>query len=160
MAWTESGLMYASLRDTLKQTIAGNWNTATNKIALSSNSDTPLFQADPATWTNANEVSGTGWATGGIVWNVAAAGATAMTPAFSVTGTAPTTSLKWTFGANLAVSTTTLTNAYGAYLYMAPLSPQANICAIWFGGSAYSTVAGTFAITWSASGVITMALAA
>ena len=159
MAWTESGLFYATLRDALENVIALDWHATTIKIALTTNSDTPPFQTDPATWAGTNEVYGTGWAQGGVALSAAAAGATSTAPAITVTGSAPTTTLKYAMG-NVSVATTTLTNARGAYLIADALSPKANIVAIYFGGSDYSTVAGTFAITWAGGGVVTFALAA
>lgn len=62
---------------------------------------------------------------------------------------------------NVSVATTTTTSpAYGAYIYAAGLSPKAKIMGIWFGGTGYSTVAGTFAITWNVLGIMTMQVAA
>ena len=76
MAWTASGLYVATLRDMVKNAIAGDWTLVTSRIALHNNSDTPDYTIDPGTWTNANEVSGTGWAAGGVLLSAAAAGAT------------------------------------------------------------------------------------
>lgn len=160
MPWSESGLMYSTIRDGHSNIIALDWHTAAGlSIALSSNLDTPLFQADPATWSASNEVSdGVNWASGGVSFSIAASGGS-LTPTFTVTGTPPTTNLKWALN-NVNVAGTTLTNAYGCYLYASGLTPKAIICAVWFGGSPYSTIGGSFAITWAASGVVTMALAA
>lgn len=160
MAWTESGLCYATIRDGHSNIIALDMHTAAGlSIALSNNSDTPAFQADPATWSTTNEVHDAGtWPSGGVSFTTANGGGS-LTPTFTVTGTPPTTNLKWALN-NVSVANTTLTTAYGCYLYASGLTPKAILCAVWFGGSPYSTVAGTFAITWSASGVITMALAA
>jgi hypothetical protein len=160
VAWTESGIFYATFRDMLKNVIAGDWGLTTNKIALYNNTDTPTFQADPSTYASTNEVSGTGWAAGGIAVSAGGAGSTSLAPAWSIVGTEPTTTLKFTYGTNMSVASTTLANARGAKMYMDSLTPKANVVAIWFGGSDYSTSAGTFAITWNASGVITVTLAA
>src|SRR5512135_3039023 len=115
MAWTESGLFYATLRDTLKSSgnIVGGWDATTSKIALYNNSYTHAFQADPSSYASTNEVSGTGWAAGGVLVSAAATGSTSLSPAFSIVGSEPTTTLKFTYGANLSVASTTLTNAYG-----------------------------------------------
>ena len=80
MAWTASGLYVATMRDMVKNTIAGDWTLATSRIALHNNSDTPDYTIDPGTWTNANEVSGTGWAAGGVLLSAAAVGATIVVP--------------------------------------------------------------------------------
>jgi hypothetical protein len=162
VAWTESGIYYQLLRDTLKSSgnIVAGWDATTNKIALYSNSDTPGFQDDPATFSSTNEVFGTGWATGGVLVSAAGAGSTSLAPAFSIVGTAPTTTLKFDYTTDLSVASTTLANARGCKMYRDALSPKALVVAIWFGGSDYSTSAGTFAITFSPSGVIIVTLAA
>jgi len=54
--------------------------------------------------------------------------------------------------ADVSASTTTLTNAFGCLVYDDTLSPKAGIIAINF-GAGYSTVAGTFAITWDTLGL-------
>ena len=66
--------------------------------------------------------------------------------------------LSWT-ASNVSVATTTLTSAYGGYFYADALSPKYKIIGIYFGGSPYSTVAGTFAITWSAGTIATITCA-
>lgn len=161
MAWTESGLFYATFRDGLKSSggIVAGWDATTSKIALYNNTDTPTFQADPSSYSATNEASGTGWAAGGILVSAGAAGAT-LAPAFSIVGTEPTTTLKFTYGSNLSIAGTSVGPARGCKIYRDALTPKANIVAIWFGGSDYTTVSGTFAITWNASGVITITLAA
>lgn len=161
MAWTESGLFYPTMRDLLKGSLSSvNWLTLTNKISLSSNSATPDFfgTTDPSTWTNTAEVTGTNWATGGIAFSAAASGATSIAPAFAHTGPGPSV-LQYS-ATNVSVATTTVTGAFGAYLYAAAQSPAAMYLGIWFGGSGFTTVAGTFAITWNASGIMTMQMAA
>jgi hypothetical protein len=125
-----------------------------NNLSLSSNSDTPGYAVDPATWTTSFEVSGTGWASGGINLAVGTYAPTLT----SVPG--PPLLLKWTMTNNVSVAGTTLTGAYGAYIYANGLSPKAKIIGIYFGGTGYSTVAGTFAITWNAAGIMTMQMAA
>jgi hypothetical protein len=155
MPWTESGLFYGTWQDTLKQTIAMSLIATGNNLALHNNSDTPDYASNtyPSTWTNAFEVTGTGWATGGINLSTAT-----YAPAITkVPG--PPVLLKWAMN-SVSVAGTTLTGAYGAYIYAAGLSPAVKIIGIWFGGTGYSTVAGTFAITWNAAGIMTMQMAA
>jgi hypothetical protein len=158
VAWTESGLFFATWRDIVKNVIAADITLTTQKIALSNNTETPDFisATDPSTWTTTNEVSGTGWASGGIALSAAAAGSTSTAP--SVTQS-PSKTLMWDMG-DVSVATTTLTNAFGAYIYLDSLTPKAKVIGIYFGGSGFSTVAGTFAITWNALGVATIVMAA
>ena len=156
MAWTASGLYAATIRDMLGNIIAGDWRLTTSKIALHNNSDTPDFSVDPGTWTNANEVSGTGWAAGGVLVSAGASGGASMAP----TITQSPSKTVMADATDLSVASTTLTNAYGCKWYMDALSPKAAVVAIYFGGSAYSTTAGTFAITFNALGVWTIQCAA
>lgn len=153
MAWTESGLFYATWRDTLKQTIAMSLLDTNNNLSLSNNSETPDFisNTDPSTWTNANEVTGTNWATGGINLSTG-------TYAPTITQS-PSKTLMWDMN-NVSVANTTLSNAFGCYIYANGLTPKAKIIGIWFGGSGYSTVSGTFAITWNVLGLMTFQVAA
>jgi hypothetical protein len=153
IAWSESGLFGATWRDTLKQAISMSLLDTNNNLSLVSNSDTPAYGADPATWTNAFEVTGTGWASGGI--NLATG---TYAPTLTLV-TGPPLLLKWAMQP-VSVPGTTLTGAYGAYIYANGLSPKAKIMGVWFGGTGYSTVAGTFAITWNAAGILTIQMAA
>jgi hypothetical protein len=163
MAWVESGLFYPSLRDLLKGSLSSvSWINTTNKISLASASATPDFfgTTDPSTWTSTAEVTGTNWATGGIAFSAAGSGGGSILPTLGHTGPGPTL---LAYGAqNIAVATTTIsTPAFGAYLYAAAQSPAAMIAGIWFGGTGFTTVAGTFAITWGGPNVIaTIACAA
>jgi hypothetical protein len=156
MAWTESGLFFATWRDMLSNIIAGDLTLTSQKIALTNNSETPDFisSTDPSTWTNANEVTGTGWVTGGIALSAAAAGGTSTAPTVTQS---PSKTLMWDMG-NIAVSTTTLANVAGAYIYFDSLSPKAKSIGLWF-VSSYSTVAGTFAMTFNVLGVATIVMA-
>jgi hypothetical protein len=148
-------LFFATFRDTIRSgTTPVNLAATGNNIALSSAADTPAYAADPATWTNANEVTGgANWPTGGI--NLAVGTYTPL-----VTATTPGTTLKWSMAGISIASTTTTAPAFGAYIYANALSPKANIIGIWFGGTGYSTVSGTFAITWNAAGILTILMAA
>jgi hypothetical protein len=155
MAWTESGLFYATWRDLLKDVTAVSLLDTNNNIALSSIAETPDFisATDPSTWTNANEVTGgANWPTGGINLSTG-------TYAPTITQS-PSKTLMWDMN-NLAINTTTTTAAaYGAYIYANGLAPKAKIIGVWFGGTGYSTVAGTFAITWNVLGILTIQMAA
>ena len=71
MAVTVSGLYVATFADVLDTTqLAVDLDLETHKGALFNNSITPNFVTDTAFGVapyNANEVFGTGWATGGVV---------------------------------------------------------------------------------------------
>lgn len=159
MAWTESGLFFATWRDMLKNVIAADLTLTSQKISLVDNTVTPDFisATDPSTWTNAGEATGTGWVTGGIALSAAAAGGTSTAPAVTQS---PSKTLMWSMG-NIAVSGTTVGPAYGSYIYFDSLSPKAMSIGIWFGGVGYSTLSGgTWTITWNALGIATIAMAA
>jgi hypothetical protein len=154
MAISSSGCYIASFRDALKNTIALNFGgTTPDTINCSLINNTQVFpgtttsmqaDADPATWATTNEVTGTNWATGGV----------ALT---SVTNTLTTPNLVLSAG-NVSVATTTLAGVVGCVLYDTTLSPKPNLVLVYFGGTVYGTSAGTFAITWSGSGIISFAM--
>lgn len=160
MAWSAGGIYAAVLNLNLAGATPAPWNLTTNKFFLTNNSDTPNYAqaAAAAIYASANEVSGTGWAAGGVAVSALGAGATSIAPALSVTGPGPSVTA-WS-ASNVAVSGTTLTSAFGGYFYWAAGGTQYKYIGIWFGGSGYSTTAGTFAITWSGSGIAAITLAA
>ena len=148
MAVTASGLFFTTFRDILDTTqLAIDLDLETHKGALFSDTITPSFSADTAYGVSpydANEVSGTGWAAGGI----------------ALTGTAVTESPTGTLmfdATDVSQATTTLTNAECYLLYADALAGNNAICLVDF-TTAYSTVAGTFAITWAAGGVFNIDL--
>lgn len=164
MAYTKSGLYLHTLHEVLVATAltgTGGFNLtlATYKLSLVNSSATdgtsPLnFSTTDSHWVSTNEVTGTGWVTGGIALSALAAGSTSAVPTFAE-GT--TGSLRYDHTNDASVATTTLTNVQGCTIYADPLTAPAdmvdamivNVCF----GSAYSTVAGTFAITWAATGI-------
>jgi hypothetical protein len=134
--------------------------TATKwKIALHSNSLTqgtaPInYDATSLVWANTNEVSGTGWAAGGVLLSAAASGAASVVPTLAV-GTAG--ALRYDHTNDVAVSGTTLVNARGCIIYNDAVTGPANyadqmLVAVTFGGD-FSTTAGIFGIQWSATGI-------
>lgn len=168
MAFTNSGLYLVTFMEMMKATATTaatelDLRKATAKIALHSNSLTqgtaPInYSAASPNWANTNEVSGTGWAAGGVVLNVASAGATSAAPTVAE-GT--TGAIRYDMN-DISVATTTLTNARGCIIYLDAITAPATlvdamIVAVTFGAD-FSTVAGTFAITWSATGVFEMDL--
>ena len=147
MAITVSGLYVATFVDVLDTTqLAIDLDLETHKGALFSNSITPDFTADTAYAVspyNANEVTGTNWASGGV--------ALTGTTFTGASGTA-------TFDAtDVSVASTTLTNARGYLLYADALAGNNAIVLVNFGAD-YSTNNGTFAITWHANGIFTVDL--
>lgn len=147
MAVTVSGLYVATFVDALDTTqLAIDLDLETHKGALFSNSITPNFTSDTAYGVapyNANEVTGTNWPSGGV--------ALTGTTFTGASGTA-------TFDAtDVSVASTTLTNARCYLLYADALAGNNAIVLVNFGAD-YSTVAGTFAITWDSAGVFSIDL--
>jgi hypothetical protein len=146
MAITVSFLHSATFRDALKNAIAlnvGGTSPDTMNLALFNNTLTPTPDTDPATYAvapyNANEVSGTGWSAGGVALTSVA---TTLVAGVGIKITA----------ANVSQATTTLTNARGCLIYDNTLSPKCGLVFVNFTAD-YSTVSGTFAITWDALGI-------
>jgi len=142
MAVTASGLYVATFVDALDTTqLAIDLDLETHKGALFSNSITPNFTTDTAYGVapyNANEVTGTNWAAGGV--------ALTGTTFLASSGTA-------VFDANdVSVAATTLTLARCYQLYADALAGNNAILLVDFTAD-YSTVNGTFAITWAAGGI-------
>lgn len=141
----------ASIRDALKNTIALNWGGTspdTINVALFNNTITNAQDTDPATYNvapyNANEVSGTGWSAGGVAL---------VSPTMTLVA-----SVGVMFDANdVSQSGTTLTSVRGCLAYDNTLSPKAALIAITFGAD-FSTVSGTFAITWDSLGLARITL--
>lgn len=149
-----SGWYTQNMLDTLDASqIALDLTLATHRIVLYNNTRTPAFDTSSA-YTATNEVSGTGWAAGGVLLSAAAAGATSTAPTLTIS---PATVMMWDMG-DVAVSSTTLTNARGCDFYADALTtPVADplILEVSFGAD-YSTVNGTFGIQWAATGVGTV----
>jgi hypothetical protein len=121
-------------------------------VALYGNSVTPDVDTDPqaynvAPW-NTGEATGVNWPAGGVSLSLAGAGLTHQPGGF----------LQFTSGNVSVASTTISTGVFGCLIYAQALSPQAALCAVYFGGSGYTTSAGTFGITWPSSGIWTIEL--
>jgi hypothetical protein len=167
MAWTKSGLYVHTFQEILRGTsLTGgqfDWRLATYKIALHNSSNTdgssPInFSTATPSWVNTNEVSGTGWAAGGITLSTAASGGGSVTPTLAE-GT--TGSIRYNWTSALSVASTTLNSGggpFGCIIYADPVtSPSdmadAMIVAICFAAS-YPTNNGTFGITPSGTGLV------
>lgn len=147
MAVTVSGLYVATFVDVLDTTqLAIDLDLETHKGALFTNTITPNFDTDTAYGVspyNANEVTGTNWASGGVLLTG--------TTFLGSSGTA-------TFDAtDVSVSTVTFSNARCYLLYADALAGNNAICLVNFGAD-YSPNAGTFSIVWSGSGIFTIDL--
>ena len=158
MAITASGFFVQNLVDELDVTNIGfDWTLSTHKIALISDAATPNFDTN-TTWANlsANEVSGTGWAAGGVLLSAAGAGATSLAPTLTIS---PAGTLMWDMN-DVSVASTTLSNAMAAVFYADALtSPTADALILLVDFvTAASTSAGTFGIQWASAGVATIDL--
>ena len=156
MAVTASGLYVQNFVDELDATNVGlDLSLATHRFALLSNSATPNFDTD-VIWNNTNEVTGTGWATGGILLSAAAAGATSTAPTVTIS---PAGTLMYDMN-DVAVSATTITNARAARLYADALTtPTADALILLINFTAdFSTNNGTFGIQFAGTGVVALDL--
>lgn len=156
MAITASGLYVQNFIDELDATNVGfDLTLTTHKVALLSSAATPNFDTD-VTWNTTNEVTGTGWASGGILFSAAAAGGTSLAPTLTIPGGTPGT-MMWDMN-DVAVSGTTITNARAARMYADALTtPTADalICLINFGAD-FSTSNGVFGIQFATTGVFAL----
>jgi hypothetical protein len=113
-------------------------DTHSFKVALMNNTHT--FKATNSTWSDvsANQISGTGYTSGGVALA-------------TVTWAADGTTLKWD-AADSSWSTASFT-AYHAVIYNDTHASDALVCSIDFGG-AQTVAAGTFTIQWAATGIL------
>ena len=153
MAITVSGLYVTNFEDVLDATqLAIDLSLTSHKWALYNNTKTPNFSTDTA-YSATNEVSGTGWAAGGVALSAISAGATSAAPTLTES---PTGSLKYDMN-DISVASTTLSLARGMLLYADALAGDNAIVFVNFGAD-YSTVAGTFAVVFDALGVFAIDL--
>jgi hypothetical protein len=142
---------YLSLLGTGGTDYSGVLNTgaATTGIAWAGGTGTPNY-----------EVYGTGWATGGVQLSTAAGGSS-VTTTFTQTGSGPY-ALTYSWTNNLSVTGTTLTGVYGFIVYNhAATSPVTKPMLLTiYVGTGYNTVAGTFGITPSGTGLSVLTLTA
>ena len=157
MAWTTSYIVPSTLVSALESNGSrlqlDLTSTSTQLyVALYGTATTPNVDTDPqsynvAPW-NTGEVTGTNWASGGVSLSLSGAGLTHQSGGF----------LMFQAG-NVSVASTTISTAvYGCLIYAEALSPQAALCAVYFGGSGYTTSDTTFGITWPAGGIWTLEL--
>jgi hypothetical protein len=148
-----SGLYVANFIDVLDATqLAIDLSLTSHRLALYNNTHAPNFDTDTA-YTATNEVSGTGWAAGGVLLSAAAAGGTSAAPTLTV---APTGTMMYDMN-DVSVAGTTLTNARGVMLYADALAGNNAIVLVNFGAD-YSTNNGVFGIQWASTGVFAIDL--
>jgi hypothetical protein len=158
--WYTNTLLAALLATAQTGTGGLNYSLATWKVSLltyatSTDGASPIqFQTTTQAWVNTFEATGTGWATGGVVLNVAASGSTSVVPTVTLGGASPYY-IQYSWTNPLSVAGTTLTGVGGMIIYADPLSaPIVKPMVLYINfGSAYSTVAGTFGVTPSGSGL-------
>lgn len=107
------------------------------KLDLQSDSATPNFTTHDELADLTNIVTGTGWA-GAL---------TLASPTFAIAGGYATFD-----GADVSESGTTLSGVEGVSLWDDTIAGDPLLCTVDFGAT-YATTSGTFAITWSASGI-------
>ncbi len=154
MTITASGIFVQNIIDEFDATNVGfDFTLTTHKVALISDSATPNFDTN-TTWSNlsANEVSGTGWAAGGVLLSAAAAGGTSTAPTLTVS---PAGTMMWDMN-DVSVASTTLTNAMAAVFYADALTtPTADALIVLVDFvTAASTSTGTFGIQFASGGVM------
>lgn len=146
MAITVSGLYVPTFADAWDTTqLALDLDLDTHKLALFSNTITPNFSTDTAFGVapyNANEVTGTNWAAGGV------------TLATATLTESPAGSLMFD-AADISVANATFTGARGALIYADVLAGNNAICLLNF-GSDFSPSAGTFQINFASGGIFAL----
>ena len=140
-----SGLYGITLRDQFDASQIGvDLVSDTVKYQFVSDAHTPNFDTHSTETDITNEVTGTGYTTGGEALATKSLGVASGVLTFDA--------------ADVSLSTTTLASVEGVVIFDdTPTTPTADplILAVDF-GSTYSTTAGTFAITWNASGIFTI----
>lgn len=147
MAWTVSGLYFPTHRDQWDLTQLGvDLDAEDLKIALYTDTEVPDYSTETA-YAVTNEVSGTGWAAGGVVLTTTAV------------DESPTGTMRWD-AADVSETGTTLVDSFGAKIYddTNVTTPDALVVGIDFPAGDYSTNNGTLAITFDTTGVFTIDL--
>lgn len=156
MAWTNSKIFTAYVKDVLENTTAMDANSDTFKAALYNNTTAPdqtVTSANSAynagQWVVANEVSNsTNWPAGGVALTSVTSTVASATYTFDAADTASPT------------STATLSNVYGVLVYddtiTTPVADQ-GVCFNYLGG-ANSVTSGSFTVVWAATGIFSIAL--
>lgn len=157
MAWSNSKIFTAFVKDALDRTNAYDVNSDTLKAALYNNTTAP-----DNTVSSANSAYNAGqWVTGNEVSHVAhwaVAGQTIGTVTSTFSSTTYTLDAADTASVD---SATTLAAVFGCLVYddtlTTPVAKQ-GICYNYFGGT-QSVTAGSFTIVWNASGIMSISVA-
>ena len=156
MAWANSKVFTAFVKDALDRTSAFDLDTDTPKVALYDNTATPSNTVSSANsayavdqWVVGNEVSEAGqWAAGGVALSGHDVTSATTTITYDATDTA-------------SGAAATLASVYGCLVHddtlTTPVADQ-GICYNYFGGS-QSVTAGTFTVVWHANGIFTISVA-
>ncbi len=156
MAWTSSYIVPSTLAAGLTGAASVNLGTSATDVyvALFGSGTTPNVDGDPqyygdSIWTSGNECTGTNWVAGGYALSLTGAGLTHQSGGF----------MEFQAGNVSQASTTISTAVYGCLLYFQGMSPHPlAICAVYFGGSGYTTSGTPFGITWPTGGIWTLEL--
>jgi hypothetical protein len=149
---TNSKIFISYLTDVINNTTAMDGNSDTWNVMLYGNTGTPDNTVASAStawntgqWVTTNEVTATGWPSGGLALA-------------SVTSVAATNVHTFDAADRAGGATDTVTAAYGCLVFdftiAAPVVKQ-GVCYNAFGGS-NSVTAGTFTIIWNVSGIYTI----
>lgn len=145
MAVTASGLFVLTWTDVLDTTqLAVDLDLETHKVAMFTNTITPNFSTDSAYGVapyNANEVTGTGYTSGGTVLT-----STALSESPSGTIMYDAADTSW--------ASSTIASARCALIYADALAGNNALLLVNFGAD-YSTTNGTFTIQWASTGIFT-----
>lgn len=155
MAFGSSSKMFSAfITDSLNRTNAFDLNADTFKICQFGNSGTPDQTAAAAStafntgqWTTTNEVTATGWPSGGLALA-------------SVTSTFASNVYTFAAANKAGGASDTITAAYGCFIYddtLASVVVDQGVCYLAYGGS-NSVTSGTFTTAFNASGILTLTL--
>lgn len=144
MSITGSGMYGLTLEKMFNNGAAIDLEAEDNKVAMVEDGYTPNFDTHDFFNDLTNEVSGTGYTTGGV----------AITSTEITIGAPAAGKLKWA-GGNTSWTSSTIPNAMAAVLYCDSVASDPLIILVDF-VTAASTTAGTFAITWHADGIFNL----
>lgn len=137
-----SGVYGPFIRDAINNAKAFALNASdVVKYQFVADAYTPNFDTHDEEADITNEVTGTGYTTGGEALT---------TPTFTIGAGVATFD-----AANVSLASTTLASVEGVVLFDDTIAGDPLLCAVDF-GTAYSTTAGTFAVTWNAAGIFTI----
>lgn len=153
MAITASGFFVQPIIDEFDATNTGfDWTLTSHKLFLLSDSATVNFDtAVSYASLSANEVTGTNWPAGGVLFSAAAAGGTSLAPTLTIS---PSGTMMWDWN-DVSVANTTVSGAMALVGYADALTtPTADTLMILLDFiTAATTNNGTLGVQFAASGV-------